>query len=378
MELRNFKQTEFKMKSLIRTLIRENVFGIATLMCEHNGKIYKFNINEADRVQIPHKDVLKKASTFKDKFSDKEYLMKLQKACGFVEADFDDLLVTFQGGNAKLNHSFMSLPAGVSCPFAGDCLTFYNPEDNKLYIASENNGKICYAAAKEAGQGPKGDEGAKSYRKMIYRNFYVINNGLKQGYANLADILTKSINAHELNHGIMSEIRIHEDGDFYSEEYFKAWVKTAMMNPETHFYFYTKSVSYLVNYLKHNSKLPSNFVPSISSNFNEKQKKQFEYYKALGHGKVKVAKIYNTYDDVPENVPIDKTDAYAMDPNYNGEFALVYHGTGVGGSEAAKFAYKNARDSRKEAGVEDKQYYLATVKKLRSRQGDSLNINLDY
>lgn len=367
------------MKSLIKNLIRENILGITTLMYEHNGKIYKFNINEADRVKMPHKDVLKMASKFKNKFSDKEYLMNLE-ACKFVEADFDDLLVTFQSGNAKLDHSFMSLPAGVSCPNAGNCLTFYNPEDNKLYVASENDGRICYAAAKEAGQGPRGNEGAKSYRKMIYKNFYVINNALKQGYAKLADILTNSINEHELKHGIMNEIRIHEDGDFYSEKYFKAWVKTAMMNPETYFYFYTKSVSYLVNYLRHNNRLPSNFIPSISSDFNEKQRKHFEYYKALGHGKVKVAKIYNTYDDVPKNVPIDKTDAYAMDPDYNGEFALVYHGTGLAGTDAAKYAHMNARDSRKKPSVEDKQHYLITVKKLRARtrKGDSLNINLDY
>ncbi len=366
------------MKSLIKQKIRESVFGVVSLICEHDGKTYKFTINEAERVELPHKDVLKMAGSFKNKLSDKEYLLKLKNSCGFEEVDFDNLVVKFQGGNAKLNHSFMSLPAGVSCPAAGDCLTFYNPEDNKLYIASENNGKVCYAAAKEAGMGPGGDAGAKSYRKMIYSNFYVINNALELGYENLAEVLTKSIKEHELENGIMSEIRIHEDGDFYSEEYFKSWVKTAMMNPETHFYFYTKSVPFLVNYLKHNAKFPSNFVPTVSSNFNQKYKEQFEYYKALGSGQVKIAKIYNTYDEVPEGVPVDKTDAYAMDPDYNGEFALVYHGTGLKGTDAAKFAFKNARDPRKEAKVEDKQYYITTVKRLRARQGNSENINLNY
>jgi hypothetical protein len=288
------------------------------------------------------------------------------------------LLVKFEGGNAKLNHSFMSLPAGVTCPHAGNCLTFYNPEDNKLYIASENNGKICYAAAKEAGLGPSGDVGAKSYRKMIYSNFYVIDNALKKGYEYLANVLTESIKVHELENGVMSEIRIHEDGDFYSENYFKAWVKTSIMNPEIHFYFYTKSVPYLVNYLRHNGKYPSNFIPTISSNFNEKYKKQFEYYKALGSGDVKIAKIYDTYDEVPKGVPIDKTDAYAMDPDYKGEFALVYHGTGLKGSEAAKNVFKNARDPRKESKIEDKQYYISTVKKIRSRQSNTLDVDLNY
>ena len=335
------------MKQIIQELVRKKIFNVLTLVCEHDGRVYRFMVNEADRVELPHKDVLKMASSFKSKLSDKDYLLKLKDACNFKEADFDDLVVSFQGGNAKLNHSFMSLPAGVTCPMAGNCLSFYNPEDNKLYIASENEGRVCYAAAKESGMGPAGGEGAKPYRKMIYSNFYVIYNGLKGGYNNLANILSKSIERHELENGIMSEIRIHEDGDFFSEEYFKAWVQTAIDNPSTHFYFYTKSIPYLVKFLRHNARFPKNFVPNISNEFNETNRKAFEYYKSLGGGDVKIAKIYNTYDDVPAGVPIDKTDAYAMDPDYKGEFALVYHGTGLKGSEPAKYANKNARDERK-------------------------------
>ncbi len=124
--------SKIDMKSLIKQKIRESVFGVVSLICEHDGKTYKFTINEAERVELPHKDVLKMAGSFKNKLSDKEYLLKLKNSCGFEEVDFDNLVVKFQGGNAKLNHSFMSLPAGVSCPAAGDCLTFYNPEDNKL------------------------------------------------------------------------------------------------------------------------------------------------------------------------------------------------------------------------------------------------------
>lgn len=69
-----------------------------------------------------------------------------------------------------------------------------------------------------------------------------------------------------------------------------------------------------------------------------------------------------------------------MNPNYKGKFSLVYHGTGMKGSLAAKLVFKNARDKRKEAVSSDKEYYLSTIKGLRNRQVDniSLNINLDY
>lgn len=368
----------------VKKLLKESISKYSeknvTLVCEHNNEKYTFIIKEGDRVELPHKEVLTKATEFRKKLADKDYLLSLQKSCGFKEVDFENLVIKFQGANAKLNHAFMSLPAGVSCPGAGDCLTFYNPEEDKLYIASENEGRVCYAGAKEAGMGPAGTAGAASYRKMIYSNFYVVEHALKGGYKALAEIIDKSIKEHELDNGIMSEIRIHEDGDFYSEEYFKGWVKAAIDNPSTHFYFYTKSLPFLVKYLRNNAKFPSNFTPTISSNFNTKYKPFFEYYVALSKGDVKIAKIYDSYDEVPKEVPIDRTDAYAMNPDYKGEFALVYHGTGLKGSQAARNANKNAKDVRKEKTVEDKQYYITTVKNIRGREGDgsSLQINLDY
>ena len=361
------------LKSLLKRLIVEEVS-----VCKPcQGK--KPKLNEAERVEIPHKDLLKLSAGFKKKLSDKNYLIN---NCGFKEVDFNDLLITFRGGNAKLNHAFMSLPAGVSCPGAGSCLSFFNPEDGKLYIAKENMGKVCYAAAKEAGQGPSGERGALSYRKEIYSNFYVIENAIKKGGFNgLADLINKSIENHEISeNNILSEIRIHEDGDFYSENYFKAWLKAAVMNPNTLFYFYTKSLPYLINYLRHNPKFPPNFVINISSDFNPIYKNQFEYYKEIGNGNYKIAQIYNSYDEVPENVPIDRTDAFAMDPNYRGEFALVYHGTGLKGSDYAKFARRNSLDPRKEKTKEDLTHYITTVKKIRERLGSEKisDIDLNY
>lgn len=95
------------MKHFIKELVRRKIFNVLTLVCEHDGIVYRIMIDEAERVELPHKDVLKMASSFKRKLSDKDYLLKLKDACNFKEADFDDLVIRFQGGNAKLNHSFM-------------------------------------------------------------------------------------------------------------------------------------------------------------------------------------------------------------------------------------------------------------------------------
>ena len=42
---------------------------------------------------------------------------------------------------------------------------------------------------------------------------------------------------------VITTVRIHESGDFYSEEYFRKWVDIALAFPELKFYAYTKVVT---------------------------------------------------------------------------------------------------------------------------------------
>jgi hypothetical protein len=50
-------------------------------------------------------------------------------------------------------------------------------------------------------------------------------------------------------------VRIHDSGDFYSGEYFEAWLEIATVTPNVFFYAYTKEVALIKKY-----SLPSNFV----------------------------------------------------------------------------------------------------------------------
>jgi hypothetical protein len=50
-------------------------------------------------------------------------------------------------------------------------------------------------------------------------------------------------------------VRVHDSGDFYSAEYFQAWLEIAASSPHVFFYAYTKEVAMVKRF-----SLPSNFV----------------------------------------------------------------------------------------------------------------------
>ena len=63
-------------------------------------------------------------------------------------------------------------------------------------------------------------------------------------------------------------IRIHDAGDFFSEQYAQDWVNIAIKNYNIIFYAYTKQVS-LFNNLKQQNLIPTNFILIYSFGGNE-------------------------------------------------------------------------------------------------------------
>ena len=55
-------------------------------------------------------------------------------------------------------------------------------------------------------------------------------------------------------------LRVHDTGDYYSEEYLQKWFKIARLNPEVNFYSYTNNVEMIKK-----SKIPENFDFIFSS-----------------------------------------------------------------------------------------------------------------
>ena len=126
-------------------------------------------------------------------------------------------MLTTNSKLAKDNIYSFNLPAGETCPFAGDCK------------------KFCYAQKGRYNFGVVINRAVKNYQESKGKFF-----GIK--IAVEADIRRAKI------------IRIHSSGDFYNKRYANKWVKIAINNPGILFYAYTKSWEYF------KYKLPSNLI----------------------------------------------------------------------------------------------------------------------
>jgi hypothetical protein len=136
-------------------------------------------------------------------------------------------------------------------------------------------------------------------------------------YAMLSDALPKDA-------GI---VRIHVAGDFFSPDYFKAWVGLAILNPEILFYAYTKSLSYWVNNM---DLIPENMV--LTASRGGRLDSMIDDY---GLRSVKV--VFTKYQARKLKLAIDHDDSHAAIPASAGkDFALLIHGVNPAGSKASK------------------------------------------
>lgn len=213
--------------------------------------------------------------------------------------------LTFGKGNAKLGADVctFSIPAGWTCPGARDCLA-KAARDTGQITDGPNVEFRCFSASMEARQ--------PSVRLSRWRNFDLLRSAkTREG---MAELLKRSLpNKATL-------VRIHVGGDFFSPDYFWAWVDTASANPLVTFYAYTKSVAYLPE----RSSLPNNLriVVSDGTRFGTERARK------LGYAVASVA------FDLDGELPIDHDDSHAIAADH--DFALLIHGTQPKGSDAAR------------------------------------------
>lgn len=147
-------------------------------------------------------------------------------------------MVKFSFHNAKINAlakhlglrknqvvSF-DLPAGYSCPKANICKTFCNPVTGKMIRVGA---VMCYAAKVECY--------APSCRRMRWMNYTALKDNDKYG------MMFELSNALPATTRI---VRIHSSGDFFSKDYFTAWLDFTACRPEITFYGYTKILEYAI------------------------------------------------------------------------------------------------------------------------------------
>lgn len=152
----------------------------------------------------------------------------------------DDCVLTLSKGNDKMQHMsvvYLSLPAGYTCPFADICKSTAHKhggrfKDNNLAI--KDFGDIrCYAASAEVAY--------PNVRKARWRNYDLLRK-FKGDINGMAKLIVNSLNFFEQKNPQIKLFRIHESGDFWSQEYFDAWLIAARARPDILFYAYTKAL----------------------------------------------------------------------------------------------------------------------------------------
>ena len=217
-------------------------------------------------------------------------------------------LLKFQKGNAKLDktiHTF-SLPAGHSCPGADICLAKADRDTGKI-TDGKNQEIRCFAASQEALY--------TNTRKARWHNYDLLKE--VKTVAKMQKLIKESLpKSAEI-------IRVHVSGDFFNQNYFDAWLNTAIANPSIKFYAYTKSVNY---WMARTDLIPDNFrlTGSIGGKHDA----------IIQRNNLKYAEIILAIDEAEaKGLEIDHDDSHAYDGHKS--FALLVHGTQKKGSVAA-------------------------------------------
>jgi hypothetical protein len=237
-------------------------------------------------------------------------------------------VLTFSSGNAKLDWPYFSLPAGYTCPMATVCKNFAAKAGEKfsngksLKAASDETEHMCYAARAQA-QYPETN-------KKAFSNLSLLKTAAKDGgVQGMADLIIDSIKYAGLDHS--SIFRIHEGGDFFSNDYFLAWIEVAKAFPSTKFYTHTTSLEYWLN---NRGSVPRNMnlIASMDKNNAETIKQNDLRYSTV---------VYSIEDAKRLKLPIDYDDSLACCSDTN--FALLLHGGQPAGSEASKAYVANTK-----------------------------------
>ena len=119
------------------------------------------------------------------------------------------------------------LPAGYTCKMADICKTFANRKTGKIRDAKSMQFR-CYAAGSEAR--------FPDSRKAHWHNYDLLKGLI---YQDMVTLINASLPAG------VKVVRIHSSGDYFSKDYFAAWVRVAYENPDIIFFGYTKYLNYV-------------------------------------------------------------------------------------------------------------------------------------
>jgi len=244
-----------------------------------------------------------------------------------AELDIDpaDCVLTFGKTNAKMskmNIVYLSLPAGYTCPFAAGCKTFAHKQGGKFKSSGKSildaGGDFrCYAASTEAQY--------KNVRNSRWSNF-----DLMRESDDMAQLISRSIKFYNSNNPDISIFRIHESGDFFSQEYFNAWIEVANMHPQILFYAYTVSLPY---WQDRKDDIPTNLRLTASQGGMRDDIIDKEGFR-------KAVVVKDEGEAIEKNLNVDVADFLAVFGDK--DFALLLHGVQSKESKQTAASMKNS------------------------------------
>jgi hypothetical protein len=240
-------------------------------------------------------------------------------------------LLKFSTGNGKLrNRLIFSIPAGYTCPHAGVCKTMADRNTGTIHDLPQLTGTEaqefrCFAAMAET---------IPTVRDARWHNWDLLREAMYNNGSQV--IMMRDLIDLSLSMQPPSElVRIHESGDFWTENYMRAWILAAIQRPKQKFYAYTKSLGMWLN-LK--DIIPSNFylTASCGGTLDYLLPKNQDVFKRIAYV------VYTEQEARERGLEIDHDDSHCFGDK---PFALLVHGSQRAGSEAMR-----ALTQRKKAG----------------------------
>lgn len=185
-----------------------------------------------------------------------------------------------------------NLPSGYTCPGARACFAVTDRETGRMTRGKHAEFK-CYSAVTER---------YPAVRAKSWANYDAIRDLDKWG---IVDVLFALMPREP------SLIRIHAAGDYWSQDYFDAWLVVCAAMPETRFWAFTKSLPYWINRIGH---IPPNLM--MTASYGGKHD-----HLIAQHGLKYARVVYSEEEARMLGLPIDTDDrlaAYSNDP-----FALL-------------------------------------------------------
>jgi hypothetical protein len=241
-------------------------------------------------------------------------------------------LLKFSTGNGKLkNRLIFSLPAGYACPHAGVCKTFADRvtgaiTDLPQHSVTTADEYRCFAAMAEV---------RPNVREARWHNWDLLRETIHLN-GNQAVLLRDLIDMSLTMQPPKKLVRIHESGDFWTENYMRAWAMVAAQRPQQQFYAYTKSLGMWLN-LK--DQIPSNFylTASYGGTLDYLIPKYPNVFQRIAYV------VYTEEQAAERGLEIDHDDSHCLGDK---PFALLVHGSQRAGTPASAALSQRKKENK--------------------------------